>query len=348
MALQSVRTFGEHMIDQICTKYNSGYEINRRLIGEVLSFEGGKVVVERLLHLFNLRNKVELSGIIGVTTGSIATWQTRSTVPYELLIRIHLATGVSMQYLLFDEAEADLNVMVYCEDPSTQPNYASINQNIKSFHYSLAQPIHCDGGLQIIKRLQQVLRLESKAELGRLCSVNIGTLATWQTRKTTPHELLCRVHLATGVSMHYLCFGYEWEDRKAQEKVVERIANESSPQDSLSDGVKICDETYLLDNGKLITKNKYVANDFFWSNIGISPASDTVVISDNKSYFIDKKASTVTKGLYLFLVNGVFQIGKLRQLPDGKVYFIDGDDKYEINHETTEVHGKVVSILESY
>ncbi len=62
--------------------------------------------------------------------------------------------------------------------------------------------------------------------------------------------------------------------------------------------------------------------------------------------FKDKKATTVTKSFYLFAVNDVYQLGELRQLPDGKVYFIDGDDKYVINHETTKIQGKVVSILE--
>jgi hypothetical protein len=334
------------MIDHINTKYNSDEEINHKIMLTPISADGGKVVIERLLHLFNVRNKVELSEIIGVSTGSIATWQTRNTVPYELLIRVHLATGVPMQYLLFDEAENNLNVMQFCEDPSTLPNYASINQNIKSFHYSLSQPIHCDGGLQIIDRLMQVLNIESKAELGRLCSINIGTIATWQTRKTTPHELLCRIHLATGVSMHYLCFGKEWEDRQYQQKVSPHPVSELSSADSLDSAILSCKQTYSLDNGKLTTSTKYVANDFVWSNIGIAPATDAVVFSDNKSYFIDKSASSVSKGLYLFAVNDVYQIDELKRLPDGKVYFIDGDDKYEINPETTKIHGKVVSILE--
>ncbi|MPY24426.1 helix-turn-helix domain-containing protein [Shewanella sp. YLB-07] len=336
------------MIDQFYINSNNEKVNVYTFIKKPLATKGGKVLVDRLLHVFNLRNKIELSEIIGVSTGSIATWQTRSTVPYELLIRIHLATGISIAYLLFDKAEVDLNVMQYCQDPNKTANFASINQNIHSFHYPLHQLLHCDGGVPIINRLLKVLGVESKAELARLCSVNIGTLATWQTRKTTPHELLCRVHLATGVSMHDLCFGYEWEDRKAQENDVEPVDNTCSSQDSLTDGVTGCDNTYVLDNGKLTTTTHYVANNFFWSNIGISPASDIVIISDNKSYFIDKKALTVTKGLYLFLVNGVFQLGELRQLPDGNVYFIDGDDKYEVNPETTEVHGKVVSVLARY
>jgi len=341
-----VNLIGEYMIDQIDKHVNIDDSGIREKLLSPLIVEGGKVIISRLLHLLNLRNKVELSEIIGVSTGSIATWQTRSNVPYELLTRIHLATGVSIEYLLFDKAETDLNVMRYCSDPNETPSFVSINQNIKSFRYPLRHPLNYEGGSQVIERLISVLGLKSKAELSRILSVSVGTLSTWHNRKITPFELLCRVHLVTGVSMHYLCFGYEWQDRKTQENVVEHVVNAFSSQNSLSDGVKVCDKTYLLDNGKLTAKTKYVANDFFWSNIGISPETDAVVISNSKSYFIDKNASTVSKGFYLFAVNDVYQLGELRQLPDGKIYFIDGDDKYVINHETTKIQGKVVSILE--
>lgn len=317
------------------------------MLSDPLNVDGGKVIIERLLHLFNLRSKVELSGIIGVSTGSIATWQTRSTVPYELLIRIHLATGVSMEYLLFDRVVGDINAMQYCPDPSVKPSYATINQNLNHFRFSLCEPAHYDAGEQIIKRLIKVLNVTTKAEFSKVTSVSIGTLATWHTRKVTPYELLCRIHLATGVSMHFLCFGREWEPKESRSNQISYAVNEVTSEYSDIDVVKPCANTFILDNGNLITKSKYIANAYFWSNTGISPDSDVIVISDNKSYFINKKSSTVSKGFYLFSVNNVHQIGELRQLPDGKIYFFDGDDKCEINHKATNVHGKVVSILES-
>lgn len=335
------------MIDQKDIGVNENTENIQINISKSLNVEGGKIVIERVLHLLNLRSKVELSGLIGVSTGSIATWQTRSTVPYELLIRIHLATGVSMQYLLFDDIVGDINVMQFCADPSVTPSYASINQNLKFFRYPLGKPPHYNGGSQIIKRLIQILKLNSRPELSSTTSVSIGTLSTWQTRKITPFELLCRVHLLTGVSMHYLCFGYEWEERNNHVKETECVENEPLLQQRPSEDIKACNQTYVIDNGILTSKSKYVANDFFWSNAGISPASDSVVMSDNKSFFIDKTATTVTKGLYLFSVNDVFQVGELRQLPDGKTYFYDDGDKYPINEDTTKIHGKVVSILQS-
>jgi hypothetical protein len=342
-------SFGDIMIDQFHTKYNSDDKINFKMIDSPLSVEGGKAVIERLLHLFNVRNKVELSEIIGVSTGSIATWQTRDTVPYELLIRIHLATGVSMQYLLFDEAENNVNVMQYCEDPSTLPSYASINQNIKSFHYSLSQPIHCDGGLQIINRLMQVLNIESKAELGRLCAINIGTIATWQTRKTIPHELLCRIHLATGVSMHYLCFGKEWESEPGAEKL-----NNSSNVDhflpknavtTLPDNCWVSLNSFYIENGKKNKTDPYLFSLKFLGDMGIEGKNIEVISNKSATYFIDTSLLNVTKGEYLFSINGLYQTGELRQMPDGNAYLIEGDDKYPIDLNATKIHGTVVYIL---
>ena len=89
------------MIDQKNRLVNLIDEEKELTLNKPLECAGGKTVILRLLRLFNLRNRVELSALIGVSTGSIATWQTRNTTPFELLIRIHLATGVDLDFLLF-------------------------------------------------------------------------------------------------------------------------------------------------------------------------------------------------------------------------------------------------------
>ncbi|WP_442526894.1 helix-turn-helix domain-containing protein [Shewanella frigidimarina] len=63
--------------------------------------DGGKVLIERLMHLFEVQSRIELGDLIGVTAGTLSTWTTRETTPYELLIRIHLLTGWPMEYLCF-------------------------------------------------------------------------------------------------------------------------------------------------------------------------------------------------------------------------------------------------------
>ena len=199
----------------------------------------------------------------------------------------------------------------------------------------------------MIERLVSTFKVSSKKELGELVGVSVGTLSTWHTRKVAPHELLCRIHLATGISMHFLCFGKEWEEGQHQRSVSLPSSSKTSNKGALDSGLQSCEQTYLLDNGQLKISSQYEANDFFWSKIGISPPSDIVVISCSGSYFINTDIKKVTKGQYLFAINDSYQLGELRQLPDGNVYLIDGQDKYPFNTDTTKIHGKVVSILQS-
>jgi hypothetical protein len=298
-------------------------------------------------------------------------------LPYELVIRLHLATGISVEYLLFDELKGDLNVMQYLPDPTLQPNYANIKFNISKFRYSLTSPAHYDGGAVLIERLVTLFQLASKVELGDLVGVTIGTLSTWHTRKSTPHELLCRIHLATGVSMHYLCFGKEWEDvvamrDKAKSSVKQsqidsfHPATRSNPNFGLfsdnSDNypkevraVGAHYETpevtlyksavYSIDGGSKLKSGAYQSNEILWDHVGVSPNNVLVIRHNQATYFVNPEINTVTKGLYLFTINDVHQIGELKQLPDGQTYLIDENDKYQMNQDTTKIIGKVVSVL---
>ena len=203
------------MIDQKGRLVNLIDEGKERFLNKQLECDGGKTVILRLLRLFNLRNRVEPSTLIGVSTGSIATWQTRNTTPFELLNRINLATGVDLDFLLFGKNEENQNVLKLCSPPNQIPDFATINQNLKNFRFSIAQPSNYDGGRIIIDRLITLLNLKSRVEFRQLTSVSEGAIATWQTRNITPFELLARVHLATGVPMLFLCFGkHEYPSRK--------------------------------------------------------------------------------------------------------------------------------------
>ncbi|WP_418358378.1 helix-turn-helix domain-containing protein [Shewanella basaltis] len=54
-----------------------------------------------MIDLFEVRSRVELGDLIGVSSATLSTWTTRETTPHELLIRIHLLTGWPMEYLCF-------------------------------------------------------------------------------------------------------------------------------------------------------------------------------------------------------------------------------------------------------
>jgi hypothetical protein len=70
-------------------------------LNKPLNYKGGRELIERLIHLFEVKNRVELGDLIGVTSATLSTWTTRDTTPHELLIRIHLLTGWPMEYLCF-------------------------------------------------------------------------------------------------------------------------------------------------------------------------------------------------------------------------------------------------------
>lgn len=93
----------------------SGYPALKQAIGGAINhlphYQGGKIVIERLIETLGLRNRQDLADLTGITTGAMATWQTRNTTPWEFLVRIHLFTGIPVPYLFFgikDEAGFNL------------------------------------------------------------------------------------------------------------------------------------------------------------------------------------------------------------------------------------------------
>ncbi|MFT5788042.1 MAG: hypothetical protein ACI8SJ_000137 [Shewanella sp.] len=333
------------MIDQKDRLVNLIDEEKERFLNKPLECDGGKTVILRLLRLFNLRNRVELSSLIGVSTGSIATWQTRNTVPFELLIRIHLATGVDLDFLLFGKNEEKQNVLMFCSPPNQVPDFATINQNLKNFRFSIAQPPNYDGGRIIVDRLITLLNLKSRVEFRQLTTVSEGSIATWQTRNITPFELLARVHLATGVPMLFLCFGkHEYPVRKTIKLGESKAAQMQNS--ALSADINEL-EKISIDHGERKHLGYYKVSHDFIQDCGLKLGTDFVVKTESATYFINSEIKTVTKGQYLFAINDSYQLGELRQLPDGNIYLIDGQDKYLFNTDTTKIHGKVVSILQS-
>ncbi len=48
----------------------------------------------------------DLADIFNIPRGTVSTWHSRETTPFEIAIRSHLATGVSLRWLLLNEGEA--------------------------------------------------------------------------------------------------------------------------------------------------------------------------------------------------------------------------------------------------
>jgi hypothetical protein len=231
--------------------------------------------------------------------------------------------------------------------------------NIKNhkFRYQLNTPLNYQGGKEVIYRLLHLFGVNNKIELGDLLGITPGTFATWQTRKTTPYELLVRVHLATGVSMEYLCFGegdqnqdvlaksygstipvYKDGEAYVPADVAEKAASYKLP------AIK----SFSIENGQLIPTSEFVVDEKLIAMIGFDAVEADKAIHENGGLaFINSKENTPTQGRYLFSIGDICQLGELRLLPDRIVYYVVGQDKYPIDPNTTTVHGKVVSILQS-
>lgn len=225
------------------------------------------------------------------------------------------------------------------------------------YKINISSPADYDGGRLIIERLIHLFRVRNRVELADLIGVTPGTLSTWTTRETTPHELLIRLHLATGVSMEYLCFGEGEQKQDVFAKSygstipVYKDGETYIPADlaEKSASYKLpAIKAYSIENGKLIARSEFIIDQKLITLIGVEAVdADKAIHESGNLIFINSKETTPTHGRYLFSIGDIYQLGDLRLLPDGKVYYVDGPDKYPIDPDTTTVEGKVVSILES-
>lgn len=72
---------------------------------EPFGYEGGTKIVERLKLVTETSTYGQLSDVIGVPRSSISTWVDRDVTPFEIVVRLHLALGVSVRWLTTGEGE---------------------------------------------------------------------------------------------------------------------------------------------------------------------------------------------------------------------------------------------------
>jgi len=75
-------------------------------------YEGGKLVTERLCYALEAKNLRELSSVLNIPTSTMSTWHKRNLCPYEVVLRAHMYTGVSVKWLTLGEGEPFPNRVV--------------------------------------------------------------------------------------------------------------------------------------------------------------------------------------------------------------------------------------------
>ncbi|WP_330959038.1 phage repressor protein CI [Photobacterium sp. 53610] len=68
-------------------------------------YQGGTAIVERLKEITKTNTYGQLSDVIGVPKSSISTWVDRDVTPFEIVVRLHMALGVSIRWLATGEGE---------------------------------------------------------------------------------------------------------------------------------------------------------------------------------------------------------------------------------------------------
>lgn len=68
-------------------------------------YKGGRSITEKLKSITKVDEFQDLADVFDIPRSTISTWHTRNMTPYEILVRTHLATGVSLKWLALDEGE---------------------------------------------------------------------------------------------------------------------------------------------------------------------------------------------------------------------------------------------------
>lgn len=73
----------------------------------VYPFDGGNKVTPRLRDALGARDYKVMARVLDMPRSTISTWHTRGVVPYESIIRIHLATGIPIRWLIMGQGPKD-------------------------------------------------------------------------------------------------------------------------------------------------------------------------------------------------------------------------------------------------
>ena len=69
-------------------------------------YKGGRDVTDKLKKALNCDSFDDVARTFDIPKSTIFTWHKRNMTPFEIAVRVHLAKGVSLRWLLLDEGEA--------------------------------------------------------------------------------------------------------------------------------------------------------------------------------------------------------------------------------------------------
>lgn len=87
------------------TRSNMRSDQHKSNLSKEIDYKSGREFIKKLKEALGFEQQQEIADAFGVPKSTVAAWVQRDLTPYELAIRLHLHTGISLRWLLLDEGE---------------------------------------------------------------------------------------------------------------------------------------------------------------------------------------------------------------------------------------------------
>lgn len=261
-------------------------------------FENVREILARILISYGVRTQQAYAELKKMPVGTIHNWIKRGKLPGDYIVMCALDTGADVRWLISgDDAKVERR--------------ANAGHSIAGER--LLEAMQSSGGKIILKRLLDAYGFTMQKQLGEHLGIPSGTMSAWLRREHFPGEVVIACALDTGVSLYWLATGSG-----------SMYPDDSPLAGNKSDTIEV--SKYLLSNGQLIENG-------YWHG-------DLSLLSDdaNKQIMVDKagdifcfntSTQTLSNGLWLISIDGVFDIYDIVRLPGNKLKVSSDSTSFE-------------------
>ncbi|WED29023.1 helix-turn-helix domain-containing protein [Vibrio sp. DW001] len=207
------------------------------------------------------------------------------------------------------------------------------NNTIPAFDYL--------SGVDFTENLKQLTKCKTLLEMSELLEMPKATFSTWNTHNRTSHELMVRLHLASGIPIEELALKPEQWHLAAEKKTptLPSIEPESSTANEQLKTIIL--KSFCLTNGEMLPTGEIPYPSRRIRGFKLENA-DLVEIETNEGIsLIDRNQTDPVSGNYLIRIDGRYSINQIQRLPGKLAISFDGST-IEVVDGDIEVVGKVV------
>lgn len=183
------------------------------------------------------------------------------------------------------------------------------------------------GGESAVQRLMQAYGFTMKKQLGDHLGAGTGTISTWVKRDYFPGEAIVRCALETGASLSWLATGIGSEPLGPDKSTVKQ------------DEMLLEFPVKKLFNGNLFNEKPFKLTSYV---LEYMPKDPILILSNSKSWIIEKKFENIIDGIWLVKIQNVFNVAPIKMLPRQNILI----NNVEWPLEDVEFHGYATASLE--